>query len=80
MPASKCPVEAFIVEANVGILTSLLFLKKKTDAEMDADAQGHVKDYPIFMAVAEKSSVHRRGNVTVQAQLRRHGENAFLAY
>ena len=48
----EVPVEAFIVEANVGILTSLLFLKKKTENEMDAEAQGHVKEYPIFMAVA----------------------------
>lgn len=59
----EVPVEAFIVEANVGILTSLLFLKKKTDTEMDAEAQGHVKEYPIFMAVAEKAGVDRRGNV-----------------
>ncbi|HOX02199.1 MAG TPA: N-6 DNA methylase [Candidatus Paceibacterota bacterium] len=58
----EVPVEAFIVEANVGILTSLLFLKKKTDTEMDAEAQGHVKEYPIFMAVAEKAGVDRRGN------------------
>jgi len=58
----EVPVEAFIVEANVGILTSLLFLKKKTDTEMDAEAQGHVKVYPIFMAVAEKAGVDRRGN------------------
>ena len=59
----EVPVEAFIVEANVGILTSLLFLKKKTDAEMFAEAQGHVHEYPIFMAVAEKAGVDRRGNV-----------------
>ena len=58
----EVPVEAFIVEANVGILTSLLFLKKKTENEMDAEAQGHVKEYPIFMAVAEKAGVDRRGN------------------
>lgn len=58
----EVPVEAFIVEANVGILTSLLFLKKKTEAEMDAEAQGHMKEYPIFMAVAEKAGVDRRGN------------------
>jgi type I restriction enzyme M protein len=58
----EVPVEAFIVEANVGILTSLLFLKKKTEEEMDAEAQGHVKEYPIFMAVAERAGVDRRGN------------------
>jgi type I restriction enzyme M protein len=57
----EVPVEAFIVEANVGILTSLLFLKKKTDTEMDAEAQGHVKEYAIFMAVAERAGVDRRG-------------------
>ncbi len=59
----EVPVEAFIVEANVGILTSLLFLKKKTEAEMFADAQGHAQEYPIFMAVAEKAGVDRRGNI-----------------
>jgi type I restriction enzyme M protein len=58
----EVPVEAFIVEANVGILASLLFLKKKTDDEMAAEAQGHVARYPIFMAVAEKAGVDRRGN------------------
>lgn len=58
----EVPVEAFIVEANVGILTSLLFLKKKTEEEMDAEAQGHMKEYPIFMAVAERAGVDRRGN------------------
>lgn len=58
----EVPVEAFIVEANVGILTSLVFLKKKTEADMDAEAQGHVREYPIFMAVAEKAGVDRRGN------------------
>jgi type I restriction enzyme M protein len=58
----EVPVEAFIVEANVGILTSLLFLKKKTEAEMFAEAQGHTHEYPIFMAVAEKAGVDRRGN------------------
>ncbi len=58
----EVPVEAFIVEADVSILTSLLFLKKKTDTEMNAEAQGHVHEYPIFMAVAEKAGVDRRGN------------------
>lgn len=56
------PIEAFIVEANVNILTSLLFLKKKTDEEMRAEALGEMKDYPVFMAVAEKVGVDRRGN------------------
>ena len=57
------PVEVFIVEANVNILTSLLLLKKKTEEEMRAEALGQVTDYPVFMAVAEKVGFDRRGNV-----------------
>ncbi|AAN54519.1 N-6 DNA methylase [Shewanella oneidensis MR-1] len=56
------PVESFIVEANVNILTSLLFLKKKTDTEKDAIAFGGEPEYPVFMAVAEKVGFDRRGN------------------
>jgi len=59
----EVPVEAFIVEANVGILTSLLFLKKKTEAEKSMEAMGHQVEYPIFMAVAEKAGVDRKGNI-----------------
>jgi type I restriction enzyme M protein len=56
------PVETFIVEANVNILTSLLFLKKKTRQERLAeDLRGPV-DYPVFTAVAEKVGFDRRGN------------------
>lgn len=58
----EVPVEAFIVEANVGILTSLLFLKKKTEEEKSMELMGHKVEYPIFMAVAEKAGVDRRGN------------------
>jgi type I restriction enzyme M protein len=56
------PVEVFIVEANVNILTSLLFLKKKTDDEIRAEDLGQKVDYPVFMAVAEKVGFDRRGN------------------
>jgi type I restriction enzyme M protein len=56
------PVEVFIVEANVNILTSLLFLKKKTDEEIRAADLGQKVDYPVFMAVAEKVGFDRRGN------------------
>lgn len=56
------PVEVFIVEANVNILTSLLFLKKKTEQELRASDLGSSKDYPVFMAVAEKVGFDRRGN------------------
>jgi type I restriction enzyme M protein len=56
------PVEAFIVEANVNILTSLLFLKKKSQAEIQAIDLGGEPEYPVFMAVAEKVGFDRRGN------------------
>jgi type I restriction enzyme M protein len=56
------PVEVFIVEANVNILTSLLFLKKKTDKQIRAEDLGEKVDYPVFMAIAEKVGFDRRGN------------------
>ena len=56
------PVETFIVEANVNILTSLLFLKKKPPELITREAIGGAADYPIFMAVAEKVGFDRRGN------------------
>jgi type I restriction enzyme M protein len=59
----ELPVETFIHEAGVNILTSLLFLKKKTDNEkIAATMAGEQPDYPVFMAVAEKVGVDRRGN------------------
>lgn len=56
------PVESFIVEANVNILTSLLFLKKKTQEEIDAADLNGEPEYSVFMAVAEKVGFDRRGN------------------
>jgi type I restriction enzyme M protein len=56
------PVESFIVEANVNILTSLLFLKRKPEEVIQAEDLGQKKDYPVFMAVAEKVGFDRRGN------------------
>jgi type I restriction enzyme M protein len=56
------PVETFIVEANVNILTSLLFLKKKPPNKRIADSIDKSEDYPVFMAVAEKVGFDRRGN------------------
>jgi type I restriction enzyme M protein len=56
------PVETFIVEANVNILTSLLFLKKKTREERIAENLNGPVEYPVFMAVAEKVGFDRRGN------------------
>lgn len=54
------PVEAFLPQ--VGVQASLLFLRRKSQAEMDAEAMGHVEDYPVFMAVAETVGHDRRGN------------------
>lgn len=62
------PVESFIVEANVNILTSLLFLKKKTQQEIQAEDLGQKQDYPVFMAVAEKVGFDRRGNTLYKRQ------------
>ena len=47
------PVEPFIVEANVNILTSLLFLKKPLEVD-HREAMASAADYPGFMVVAEK--------------------------
>jgi type I restriction enzyme M protein len=56
------PVEAFIAEANVNILTSLLFLRRKSEDEKRADALAGAEEYPVFMAVADKVGFDRRGN------------------
>ena len=56
------PIEVFIVEANVNILTSVIFLKKKTYQEMTAEQLGGAVEYPIFMAVVENVGFDRRGN------------------
>ncbi|MBU1195218.1 MAG: N-6 DNA methylase [Proteobacteria bacterium] len=56
------PVEAFIAEANVNILTSLLFLRKKSEQEKHAEAMSGMEEYPVFMAVADKVGFDRRGN------------------
>jgi type I restriction enzyme M protein len=70
----ELPVETFIVDANVNILTTLLFLKKKTDQERMAEARGAGQDYPVFMAVAEKVGVDRRGN----AVYKRHPDGEII--
>jgi len=56
------PVEAFIAEANVNILTSLLFLRRKSEREKRVEALSRAKDYPVFMAVADRVGFDRRGN------------------
>ncbi len=61
--AVDLPVECFIVEANVNINTTLLFLKKKTETEIAVeDLRGEVS-YEVFMAVSENTGFDRRGNV-----------------
>lgn len=60
------PIECFIVEANVNILTSLLVLKKKTPEQRRFEALNGPVEYPIFMAVAEKVGFDRRGNKLYQ--------------
>jgi type I restriction enzyme M protein len=56
------PVETFVVEANVNILTSVLFLKKKPAALVKREALSGSQEYPVFMAVAEKVGFDRRGS------------------
>lgn len=56
------PVEAFVAEANVNILTSLLFLRRKSEQEKRAEALNGPEEYPVFMAVADKVGYDRRGN------------------
>jgi type I restriction enzyme M protein len=56
------PIEAFIAEANVNIFTSLLFLRRKAEQEKHAEALGGAEEYPVFMAVADKVGIDRRGN------------------
>ena len=58
----ELPVEVFIVDANVNILTSLLFLKKKYPYEILRGGLQEAAPYPIFMAVAENVGFDRRGN------------------
>jgi len=53
------PVEAFLPQ--VGVQASLLFLRRKSLEEMDAEALGQNLDYTVFMAVAEKVGHDRRG-------------------
>jgi type I restriction enzyme M protein len=53
------PVEAFLPQ--VGVQASLLFLRRKSMEEIDAEAMGKRQEYSVFMAVAEKVGHDRRG-------------------
>jgi type I restriction enzyme M protein len=56
------PMDAFIPEANVNILTSLLFLRRKSQEEKRLESLTGFKEYPVFMAIADKVGYDRRGN------------------
>ena len=56
------PVEAFLLETNMDILTSLLFLKKKTEEEIDRETLQGETSYPVFVAAAEKVGIDRQGH------------------
>lgn len=62
MASVELPVEIFVVGAGVNILTTLLFLQKKTQEEKDEEQVHGPLDHPVFMAVAEKVGHDRRGN------------------
>lgn len=57
----ELPVEVFVAEADVNILTSILILKRKHDFEIQAGDLGKAQDYPVFAAVAEHVGFDRRG-------------------
>lgn len=55
------PVELFL--PKVSIQTHLVFLRRKSTAEMNEDSlSGTVSDYPIFMSVAKNVGKDRRDN------------------
>ncbi|MGH3922871.1 MAG: HsdM family class I SAM-dependent methyltransferase, partial [Pseudonocardiaceae bacterium] len=58
----ELPMQTFVAEANVNIITSLLFLKRKFPSEVRAAQLGAVQDYPIFMAIAEQVGFDRHNN------------------
>lgn len=62
------PVEVFIVEANVNILTSLLFLKKKTQRELQAADLRAKKRLPGLHGRGGEGRLRQAGQHTVQAQ------------
>lgn len=62
----ELPMQTFVAEANVNIITSLLFLKRKFDDEVRATQLGASQDYPIFMAIAEQVGFDRRNNPVYQ--------------
>ncbi|MEV7435274.1 methylation-associated defense system DNA methyltransferase MAD2 [Streptomyces griseoviridis] len=62
MASVELPVEPFVFGAGVNILTTMLFLRRKTEQEKTAERLYGPTDYPVFMAVVEKVGHDRRGN------------------
>lgn len=62
MASVELPVEPFVFGAGVNILTTMLFLRKKTKAEKAEEREYGPVDYPVFMSVVEKVGYDRRGN------------------
>lgn len=55
------PMETFIPDANVNILTSVLFIRRRTEQEMLARDLGNEDEEKVFFAVAERIGYDRRG-------------------
>lgn len=55
------PVETFLPQ--VGVQPSLLFMRKKTTAELDAEAMGKRSERMVFMAIVDRVGKDRRGNI-----------------
>ncbi|MFF0589419.1 restriction endonuclease subunit M [Streptomyces sp. NPDC003781] len=62
MASVELPIEPFVVGAGVNILTTMLFLRKKTEREKAEERLHGSGNYPVFMAVVEKAGMDRRGN------------------
>ncbi|WAZ23724.1 N-6 DNA methylase [Streptomyces cinnabarinus] len=62
MASVELPIEPFVVGAGVNILTTMLFLRKKTQREKTEEQLHGREDYPVFMSVVEKAGMDRRGN------------------
>lgn len=55
------PVETFLPQ--VGVQPSLLFLERKTEAQLDAEGMGTRADPMVFMAIVDRVGKDRRGNL-----------------
>ena len=68
----ELPMQTFVAEAGVNIITSLLFLKRKFNDEVRATQLGAPQDYPIFMAIADPVYHRSRdGEVILTEQVER---------